>query len=331
MQNGHGGRPPHISLTGENPCYMIGYWKPLHTGFQFKRSPYIIQNKDVFPMHITKKKILTILLFFLVVLLAAAGISSTSFQGGVPVLNYHQINDRDHNALTLSTPEFEAQMKYLAENGYHTITADELADHLENGAALPEKPILLTFDDGYIDNYENAYPILKKYNLKGSIFIITDYLNVYPNYLTWEIAREMQDSGVIDIQCHTMTHVALSSLNSAEELQHEAVDSKKAIETHLEKRVTSIAYPCGAYNDEVQSVVKEAGYRTAFTVNYGLDNRGDDQYALDRIPIFGSNSHSFLRFKLRLLFTPLFSRLQSLRTELLSSGHDMCARFILVP
>ena len=278
-----------------------------------------------------KKKFLAIFLLVFVLFLAAAVISSTSFQGGVPVLNYHQINDRDHNALTLSTPEFEAQMKYLAENGYHTITPTELADHLENGTALPEKPILLTFDDGYIDNYKNAYPILQKYGLKGSIYIITDYLDVYPNYLTWAIAKEMQDSGAIDIECHTMTHVALGSLDSAEELQHEAVDSKKAIEAHLQKRVTSIAYPCGSYNDEVQRVVKDAGYRTAFTVNYGLDYPGDDPYALNRVPIFGCTSHSFLRFKLRILFTPLFSRLHNLRMDLIQGGHDTCARFIPVP
>ncbi len=166
-------------------------------------------------MHTSKKKILAIVLSLFVLLLAAAYLCSTSFQGGVPVLNYHQINDRDHNALTLSTSEFEAQMRYLAENGYHPITPNELADHLENGAPLPEKPILLTFDDGYIDNYKNAYPILQKYGLKGSIFIITDYLNVYPNYLTWEICQEMQDSGIIDIECHTMTHVALSELAEA--------------------------------------------------------------------------------------------------------------------
>lgn len=278
-----------------------------------------------------KKKIIAIFLLVFVLLLAAAVISSTSFQGGVPVLNYHQINDRDHNALTLSTPEFEAQMKYLAENGYHTITPEELADHLENGTALPEKPILLTFDDGYIDNYKNAYPILQKYGLKGSIYIITDYLDVYPNYLTWAIAQEMQDSGAIDIECHTMTHVALGSLDSAEALQHEAVDSKKAIEAHLQKRVTSIAYPCGSYNEEVQRVVKDAGYRTAFTVNYGLDYPGDDPYALNRVPIFGCTSHSFLRFKLRILFTPLFSRLHNLRTDFIQGGHDTCARFVPVP
>ncbi len=287
--------------------------------------------KDVFFVYISKKKFFLSAVVFVFLLLTALVFSTTNYQGGVPVLNYHQINDHDHNALTLSVAEFDAQMKYLAENGYHTITSDELADHFEKGAPLPDKPVLITFDDGYIDNYKNAYPILQKYGLKGSIYIVTDYLNVYPNYLTWQIAKEMQDSGSIDIQCHTMTHVALSELSSLEALYHEAVDSKKAIEMHLKKSVTSLAYPCGAYNDEVQSVVKEAGYRTAFTVRYGLTYANDDPYALNRIPIFGSTSHSFLRFKLRLVFAPLVAHLQNLRTALLDDGYETCASYILVP
>lgn len=281
-------------------------------------------------MRITPKKIMSAIVIVLFLFLTML-LSSTNWQGGIPVLNYHQINDEAHNALTVSTPEFEAQMKYLAENGYHPITTEELADYLEKGASLPEKPILITFDDGYIDNYKNAYPILKKYNLKGTIFIITDYLNVYPNYLTWEIAQEMQDSGIIDIQCHTMTHVELSKLDSYEEVRHEALDSKKAIEAHLEKDVHSIAYPCGSYDDTVLAVVREGGYRTAFTVNYGLDTPGDNPYTLNRIPIFGCISHSFLRFKLRIIFTPLFSHLNNLRLFLLKNEHDTAARCVLVP
>ena len=135
----------------------------------------------------------------------------------------------------------------------------------------------------------------------------------------------------MDIQCHTMTHVELSKLDSYEEVRHEALDSKKAIEAHLEKDVHSIAYPCGSYDDTVLAVVREGGYRTAFTVNYGLDNPGDNPYTLNRIPIFGCISHSFLRFKLRIIFTPLFSHLNNLRLFLLKNEHDTAARCVLVP
>ena len=110
----------------------------------------------------------------------------------VPVLNYHQINDRDENALTVHTDQFEAQMKYLADNGFHTITPAEMFDAWENGTELPDKPVVLTFDDGYVDNYRNAYPILEKYHLKGTIFLISDYVSTYQNYLTWAQVEEMQ-------------------------------------------------------------------------------------------------------------------------------------------
>ena len=82
---------------------------------------------------------------------------------GVPVLNYHQVEDKDGNPLTLYCDQFDQQMAYLAEEGYHTITLDEMMDAAENGTPLPEKPVVITLDDGYVDNYEYAYPILKKW------------------------------------------------------------------------------------------------------------------------------------------------------------------------
>ena len=87
---------------------------------------------------------------------------------GIPVLNYHQINDRDHNALTVSTEQFAAQMQYLTDNGYHTITGEELADALDGKIELPDNPVLITFDDGYRDNYKNAFPILGIFGVRGA-------------------------------------------------------------------------------------------------------------------------------------------------------------------
>ena len=117
-----------------------------------------------------------------VIFICGAFYISTNYFQGIPVLNYHQINDQDHNALTLSNSEFEAQMKYLAKEGYTSITPDELADHLQYNKEVPEKSILSTFDDGYKDNYINAYPILQKYNLSATIFLISDFVNTYDRY-----------------------------------------------------------------------------------------------------------------------------------------------------
>ena len=89
-------------------------------------------------------------------------------------------------------------------------------DAYEHGTPLPEKPVIITFDDGYADNYENAYPILKKYGFKATIFLIYDFTNTYPNYLTWDQIAEMKESGLIRFESHTMTHANLAELTSIE-------------------------------------------------------------------------------------------------------------------
>ena len=250
---------------------------------------------------------------------------------GIPVLNYHQINDKDENSLTIHTDQFEAEMKYLADNGYHAITPEELLDAWDNGKALPEKPIIITFDDGYADNYKNAYPILKKYNLKGTIFVVTDYLNTYPNYLTWSMASEMLDSGVINIESHTLSHAELDKLETREELDKQLRDSKLAIDWHLHKKAAFIAYPCGSFNKDIEESTLAAGYKGAFTVHYGLAEPTQNRLQLDRVPIFGSNSHTMLRFKLRLLYAPIFGPLDELQRNLRNNGHDFLARLLMVP
>ena len=118
----------------------------------------------------------------LVVLYLVIAVLFTSFLSfvrdastGIPVLNYHQINDRDHNALTVPVSEFEREMAYLKAEGYTAITPEQLSNHLKYGSPLPPKPVMITFDDGYRDNYTNAFPILKKYGFTASIFLISDF------------------------------------------------------------------------------------------------------------------------------------------------------------
>ena len=251
--------------------------------------------------------------------------------GTVPVINYHQINDTAQNPLTIHTDQFEHQMQYLAENGYHTITPAEMIDSWENGTELPPNPIIITFDDGYLDNYRNAFPILEKYHLKATIFLISDYVSTYPNYLTWEEAQEMQDSGLINFESHTLSHVELTEAGSREDVIHQLRDSREALEYHLKKPVRFIAYPCGSYDEEVEQLTKDTGYRGAFTVNYGLASPEDQRFILDRIPIFGCNNHTFLRFKTRLVLAPILAPLNTWKNGLQKDGHTRLASLILIP
>ena len=143
-------------------------------------------------------------IFLMVIIIAFGGFLFWLFsreQDGVPILVYHQINDIDKNQMTLTVEDFDAQMNFLVESGYTFITPDELLDYwdsqdenidgasgetksaAENQPTLPDKPIIITFDDGYVDMYKNVFPILQKYNVKVTLFVITDYLNLYPNYL----------------------------------------------------------------------------------------------------------------------------------------------------
>ena len=140
----------------------------------------------------------------------------------VLVLNYHMVNTM-FISLAIEPEDFEWQMKYLVDHGYHSITIDELYAFLEGKGTLPERPVLITFDDGYVDNYTNAYPILKKYNLKATIFIVTGFVSKRKGYLTWDQLREMERNG-ITAQSHTVTHAPLPELPD-ERIREELVAS----------------------------------------------------------------------------------------------------------
>ena len=281
-------------------------------------------------MKLSRKSLLSTLLV-LPLLLLLVGVVLMHSSPGVPVLNYHQVEQKNGNPLTLWPDQFEAQMAYLADEGYTTITIDEMMDALENGAPLPEKPVIITFDDGYADNYEYAYPILKKYGFKATIFLIYDFTNAYPNYLTWEQIDEMKQSGLIRFESHTMTHANLAELDSADELRHEIADSHDLLSEKIGYDMHYIAYPGGRVNPEIEEITRAAGYRGGFTVHYGLSTPTEGRYQMDRIPIFGANMHTLTRFKLRLAFAPLIAPLEDLRLTLRSCGLDRLANALLIP
>ena len=284
------------------------------------------------------KKILT---FLLVIILAFGGFLTWLFareQDGVPILVYHQVNNVDKNQMTVTVEDFDAQIKYLVDSGYTFITPNELIDAWESSeesdqkTALPNKPIIVTFDDGYIDMYKNVFPILQKYNAKVTLFTITDFLNLYPNYLTWSQARELQSSGLVDVESHTLSHFSLTDKRfSSTEVRNQLYSSKQAIEWYLKKPVNFVAYPSGLYTQEVEDLTKDVGYRGAFTVDYGLSHKEPQHYVLPRIPIFGDNSYPLLRFKIRLLGAPIIAPLNRFKNQLIHDGNGMIADLIWIP
>ena len=154
-------------------------------------------------MHISPKQMLFIVIYLVANCLLAGFLWLVRENTlGIPVLNYHQINDTDHNAMTVTTEEFEREMAYLEANGYHAITPDQLVSYLHGGNKLPDKPVLITFDDGYEDNYLNAYPILKKHGFTATIFLISDYMGRFDKYLQWYQVKEMSADGFY-MGCHT--------------------------------------------------------------------------------------------------------------------------------
>lgn len=264
------------------------------------------------------------------ILLLGLGYTALTYLQGVPVLNYHQVNNHDHNPLTLSDTEFEAQIKYLAKKGYTTISPDDLADYLQYGKELPPKPILITFDDGYKDNYQVAYPILKKYHFTATIFLISGFVNSYDRYLTSAQIKEMADNG-FSFESHTVNHIPLTNAASDEEILNQLIKSKEAIEWSLGQKINYLAYPCGSYDQHVIDLTKKAGYRAAFTINFGRDTTNSTLYSLNRIPIFGGGTHTFLHFWLRLNFTRVFNTLQNCKTFLLNQGNTSIAGLIYIP
>ena len=222
----------------------------------------------------------------------------------VLVLNYHKIDDV-HHSLSVAPDDFDRQMKYLYDHGYHSISPDELYGAISGQGGLPENPVLITFDDGYRDNYTNAYPILRKYNFKATIFVVTSFLSKMSHYLTWDQAREMEQHG-ISIQSHTVDHKSMTDLTD-DQLRAELIDSKKKAEEELGHEVGYMAYPTGTYNLHIAEMVKEAGYKAAFTIKYGNVDEASNIYAIERVPIFHTE-HTYKDFLERIHYLPLFSQ-----------------------
>lgn len=223
----------------------------------------------------------------------------------VPVLLYHKIDfptkDVKIRGAFTYPQKFERQISYLKKQGFEFYTASELVKFYKQNGEFPPKAISITFDDGWKDNYLNAFPIMKKFGIKATIFLVPTCIGQTTGKVTAEGEDKREhlsekdilemSNGGIEFASHSFNHKLFHQI-SAEEIEFEVTESKKFIENLTNKECSTFAYPAGFFTDFAKEAIKKAGYDAAFSTIYGAENK-TDIYALNRIEILRRDGFPF--------------------------------------
>ncbi|MBI4683241.1 MAG: polysaccharide deacetylase family protein [Nitrospirae bacterium] len=251
----------------------------------------------------------------------------------IPVVMYHHVSPADRE-LNVYPELFEDHLRTLSKKGWKTLSGDEFLFYIENPEDRPEKCVLLTFDDGFADNYVYAYPILKKYNMKAMLFIATDFIedadlnrdSFVPlshndawklafterrseAMCTWREIREMDKSGAFDIQSHGLSHNTPYYITDKqyEVLKEDLAGGKRVLEERLSKKIFHLAWPKGHYDKEGLRIAEELGYRALYTTDRGT-NTSANMNMIRRLPVKCKNG-KWLTGKLPIYSSTLLSKL----------------------
>lgn len=209
----------------------------------------------------------------------------------IPILMYHSISDTNPNNNLLIPPKgFEEQMQWLKNNDFTSMTLGEALESMETGK-VPKRPVVITFDDGYVDNYISAYPVLKNLGLKGTFFIITSTTDTNEAYMTSDMLKEMK-SGGMEIENHTFYHFDLPT----ESIEKQKESIKKGQDVLREKvGVDSkfLCYPSGKYTEDTRNILKDLGIKGAVTTKGGIASVESSNYELKRVRIFPMSIDAF--------------------------------------
>jgi peptidoglycan/xylan/chitin deacetylase (PgdA/CDA1 family) len=212
----------------------------------------------------------------------------------VPILMYHYIRvppsyegDRIGWGLSTSPTDFRQQMDYLDQHGYHPITLTDLRAYLNGKRPLPDRPVVLTFDDGYADLYTQAFPVLKRHHFKAVAYIVSGFVGRTGENVSPDQVREMDAYG-IEIGAHTVNHVDLTKAGPT--LSYEVGGSKTALEALVGHPVLDFCYPSGRFDGAVMQAVQSAGYESATTTQTGAAHTLGDRFAWSRVRVSGSES-----------------------------------------
>ncbi len=199
-------------------------------------------------------------------------ISDRARAAKIPIIMYHDITATKDVDWDVTPDELEKHFQTLQEGGYTPITMDRMVNHLRTGSPLPEKPVLLTFDDNYVGQYKYAFPLLKKYNYPAVWSVHTRFVGTAGQKpkATWDQLREMQKSGLITVASHTVNHLNMKNLSNAE-IEREVLESKKVLEKELGIPIDYFTYPGGDFTERAKDKVKDVGYKAALSMS--LDPR----------------------------------------------------------
>lgn len=219
----------------------------------------------------------------------------------VPVLCYHWFRDECTSKMCMPSAQFEAQMKYLKDNGFQTLSFDDFIEVMHLRQGLPPKPIIITIDDGYQSGYSIAYPIMKKYGFTATYFIYTDFVGVSKNAVSWDQLRELKSQG-FTIASHSVSHADLTQKKKGEStkaytarIRDELVRSKEILDEQLQQNTQVMAWPFGKANAAVEQLTAEVGYDLGITVKRGGNSFFAKPFALHRDQVLTRDLEKFSR------------------------------------
>ncbi|HKI98959.1 MAG TPA: polysaccharide deacetylase family protein [bacterium] len=212
----------------------------------------------------------------------------------VPILVYHQLTRTKPGRMAVLQTDFELQMAYLKHYRWQVITLQQFADFLDFKGQVPERAVVITFDDGWASTYHIALPILEKYGYKATLFVTNSLIGSDRKALSWQQVKALEDGGVFDVQCHTETHPNLADPAGRDLkdylsfLSDELIASKAELKKRTGKSCQYLAYPYGAENHLVVAMAQKAGYRAAFTVDRGANPFFVSDYRVLRSMVYGT-------------------------------------------
>ncbi len=251
----------------------------------------------------------------------------------IPVLMYHHVAPRPGDMVTVTPETFEGQMRHLAENGYTALSLDELLAAIRKEWTPPQRAVAITFDDGWLDNWACAFPVLVKYRVRAAVFVATGWVErasadgpppsspEFPAHrearrmaeegrcrsviLDWDRIAEMRASGLVDFYSHTVNHAPCDRLAPAAVAEELRV-SKRVLEERLGSPCPYLCWPLGKFSTGAVALAREAGYRALFTTRHHVAGPGTDPFDIPRVVV--KDDVPWFARRLKVYTSPILSR-----------------------